>query len=228
MLRYKGFISCLIKVAVITGLVMGTKFLGEEYELSLPTQLAKLQLYRDNKIITANNEVSIGRYRDNTEKLKQIHTDIKKTTSITLDNRDNFLGYVGQTINQYKLNIKRITYVDIDNYVNDYIANKPQDTVDEKFKEYDPEIKANILKDTIGYGVDPKAKNKAKGSFNQPKDSKPLIDNSKMNAILIDVSGDTNLYNFMLDLEKYNYRYLVSGLDTDKENSTVRLIIDLR
>lgn len=227
MLRYKGFISIGVKIAVLGGLYFGANYIHTEYELSLPLQFEKVQAYRENKVISANNEISIARYRDNAGKLSQIHDEIKKTTSITKENRDNFLGFMGQTINSYHLNINKITYVNMNDYVDKNIAKKPDAKPNEKIKVYDSVIRDKILTDTVGMKalVD---ESSGSSTFRVKEKDKPSIDSSKLDGILVDVSGDTNLYNFMLDLEKYNFKYLVAGLETDKEKSTVKLIIDLR
>lgn len=236
MIRYRGFLSIIIRLFLVVGIVMLSNILATNYDLSAVKQIENVYAYAKNKKSISDNNISIANYNSSLKKLSDIYYEIRKNTSITEENRDNFLGFAGQCVKKYNLNIKSITYVDINEYVKEnYINKQNQNNVLQSDKPrvlaYNSNIIDNILKNSVGVSVAKTATSTQQAKTPNPQSNQQNVQSKTVtsnNGILIELSGDSNIYGFIMGLESYNFKYLIASIENTKDVSNLRLLIDLR
>lgn len=220
-------------------------------EISVYHSIGLIKRYRTNIILQQDIDSQVDGYNSASARLEETLGTLKKLGAVTDEDRINFIGYIGKSINQNNIDVKNITFVNLKNYVED-MSIKVGEEAKSKVQDVDPLLKT-ILVDSVNSGTistqnindlnkkkeketeikqDGKEdKNKQSQGTSQPVNNTQKVEKTDLpsNAILIELEGNGGRINtFIQDLEKFYFKYFYVSIINLGDTSRIRILIDLR
>lgn len=193
--------------------------------------MRNIAVYRTNAIKQASEEQDADSYNRANSELKIQLAKLKKIGSLSNEDKNNFIGYIGKYVKDFGLATDRIEFINVDN-----LGKDPKCGIEEQLLKLNKQSLQDSMKANQDNNNSESTKNKADQESNKTATSieqinknLPVEKQGTLNGIDIVVSGDGNSLNsFICNIERYFFKYYYVNVTNTSDKSKIRLIIDLR